>query len=65
MTSSSPTIIILSDQLWGLSRGTRLERCQACNVKFKKRDSEIVRKGSGKNSSKWYHIKCAKLKNII
>ena len=43
----------------------RLEKCQVCDIKFTPRDSEIVRKGAGKNSTKWYHVRCAHKVNII
>ena len=66
MTSCAPRLIILSDQLLAMAEGNRrLEKCQVCDIKFTPRDSEIVRKGAGKNSTKWYHVGCAHKVNII
>ncbi len=65
LTSSQARIIELTEQLRAQSSGKKYECCHKCKVKFTKGDVEIVRRGMGIRTTKWYHVDCAKLVNII
>ena len=63
--TTEPRIIDFSHKLMITAHGTKLQFCKKCRIDFNiHEDKQLVRKGNGKTSS-WYHIKCAKLVNLI
>lgn len=43
----------------------KLKMCWACRKNFRLTIKEIARKGQGSKNTRYYHVKCAKEKNVI
>lgn len=64
MVYSHARIIELTVQKRALVRNTRKDYCYTCGDKFDKDVTKVVKKGGGKHSH-WYHVDCARQKNIL